>query len=194
MALSLDQIRSRADAVAQGFGLEIVELDFQGTSKLRTLRVFLEKNAEGRAAMIAAAQAEGADPLPSGVPVESLSGVTHEDCARFAEDFGTVLDVEDLIPGADYTLEVSSPGLDRKLSTPRDFERFTGSLIALQTTAPINGNRHWRGRLRSFSDGTLALDLSAIRQKGKARKAAPAEEVVQIPLAEVSKANLLAEI
>lgn len=194
MALPIDQIRARAEAVAASFGLEIVELDFAGSGKLRTLRVFLEKNEQGRAAMIAAAQADGADPLPSGVPVESLSGVTHEDCARFAEDFGTVLDVEDLIPGAEYTLEVSSPGLERKLVTPRDFQRFTGSLVSLHTREPINGNRHWRGRLRSFTGDALELDLSAIRQKGKARKAAPAEELVTIPLAEVSKAHLLAEI
>lgn len=194
MALPLEQIRSAADRIAESFGMEIVELDFQGTTKLRVLRVFLEKNEAGRAKMIAEASAEGADPLPSGVPLESLSGVTHEDCARFAEDFGTVLDVEDFVPGAEYTLEVSSPGLDRKLSTARDFQRFTGSLITLQTHAPIHGNRHWRGRLRGLHDNVIELDLSAIRQKGKARKAAVPEEIVSIPLAEIDKANLLAEI
>ncbi len=59
--------------------------------------------------------------------VEQLSGVTHEDCAAFSRDFGVLLDVEDLVPGAEYTLEASSPGLDRKLSQPEDFERFLGA-------------------------------------------------------------------
>ncbi len=194
MALPLEPLRRAADRVAQSFGLEVVQIEFQGNGKIRTLRVFLEKDAAGRAKMIAEAQTEGAEPLPSGVPVESLSGITHEDCARFAEDFGTILDVEDLIPGAEYTLEVSSPGLDRKLSTTNDFQRFTGSLIKLQTHAPIHGNRQWRGRLRALHDGILELDLSAVRQKGKARKIDVPEEIVSIPLAEVDKANLLGEI
>ena len=64
--------------------------------------------------------------LPKGVPVELLSGVTHEDCAAFATDFGTLLDVEDVVPGAEYTLEVSSPGLERKLTRAEDFARFAG--------------------------------------------------------------------
>ena len=63
--------------------------------------------------------------------------MTHEDCAKFAQDFGTVLDVEDLIPGAEYTLEVSSPGLERKLSRAEDYVRFAGSLVKLQTFTPV---------------------------------------------------------
>ncbi len=93
--------------------------------------------------------------LPSGVPAEMLSGVTHEDCVVFTHDFGTVLDVEDLVPGAEYTLEVSSPGLERKLSLPRDFTRFTGGLVKLQTFTAIDANRHFQGRLTGFADGTL---------------------------------------
>ena len=122
-----------------------------------------------------------------------LSGVTHEDCATFAQDFGTVLDVEDLIPGAEYTLEVSSPGLERKLYKPEDFTRFQGSLIKLQTFTAVNKNRQWQGRLTRFADGVLTIDLSAIKQKGKARKAVT-EELVEISLANVEKANLVAEI
>ena len=53
--------------------------------------------------------------------------MTHEDCADFSRDFGVLLDVEDLVPGAEYTLEASSPGLDRKLSRAEDFERFQGA-------------------------------------------------------------------
>ena len=79
--------------------------------------------------------------------VDQLSGMTHEDCAAFSRDFGVLLDVEDLVPGAEYTLEASSPGLDRKLSRPEEFQRFTGCLVKVQTFEPIRNNRHWQGRL-----------------------------------------------
>ncbi len=198
MAAKLDQIRSTADRIAASFGLEVVDLEFGGAGKSRALRVYLEKDAAGRAKLLDLAAGEAADPellesLPKGVPVEMLSGVTHEDCALFAQDFGTVLDVEDLVPGAEYTLEVSSPGLERKLSKPSEFERFTGSLVKLQTFTPINGNRQWRGRLKGFKDEVVTLDLAAVKQKGKAKKAAT-EERIEIALANVEKANLVAEI
>ena len=111
--------------------------------------------------------------LPKGVPVEMLSGVTHEDCATFAQDFGTVLDVEDLIPGAEYTLEVSSPGLERKLFRPEDYTRFQGSLIKLQTFTPVNKNRQWQGRLTKFqtaySRSTSLPSSRRAKQKGRDR-------------------------
>ncbi len=122
MAVQLDQIRATAQRVAASHHMELVDLEFQGGSKHRTLRVFVEKNAVERAKLAEQAAAEAAE-LPKGVPVEMLSGVTHEDCATFAQDFGTVLDVEDLIPGAEYTLEVCSPGLERKLLRPADYTR-----------------------------------------------------------------------
>jgi ribosome maturation factor RimP len=205
MAVQLDQIRATAERVAASHHLEVVEIEFTGGAKFRTLRVFIEKDAAARA-KLAEIAATGEVPevlaaLPSGVPVERLSGVTHEDCEVFTRDFGTVLDVEDLIPGAEYTLEVSSPGLERKLSKPEEFQRFTGSLIKLQTFTPvaINGssNRHWLGRLTGFTESVLTIDLSAVKQKGKAKKAvsksAP-EQIVTIALANVEKANLVAEI
>jgi ribosome maturation factor RimP len=193
MAVQLDEIRATAQRVAASHNLELVDLEFQGGAKFRTLRVFLEKDAAGRAQLAELVEAGSAEDLPKGVPVERLSGVTHEDCALFAQDFGTVLDVEDLIPGAEYTLEVSSPGLERRLFRPEDFTRFQGSLIELQTFAPVNSNRHWQGRLTKFSDGVLTIDLSAVKQKGKAKKAAT-EQTVEIALANVEKANLVAEI
>jgi ribosome maturation factor RimP len=193
MALQLDEIRATAQRVAASHNLELVDLEFQGGAKFRTLRVFLEKNAAERAKLAELVEADGTDELPKGIPVEKLSGVTHDDCALFAQDFGIVLDVEDLIPGAEYTLEVSSPGLERKLLRPEDFTRFQGSLVKLQTFAPVNGNRHWQGRLTKFADGVLTIDLSAIKQKGKGKKAAT-EQTVQITLANVEKANLVAEI
>jgi len=193
MAVQLDQIRATAQRVAASHNLELVDLEFQGGAKFRTLRIFLEKNAAERAKLAELVEADGTDDLPKGVSVERLSGVTHEDCAVFAQDFGTVLDVEDLIPGAEYTLEVSSPGLERKLFRPEDFTRFQGSLVKLQTFTPVNSNRHWQGRLAKFSDGMLTIDLSAVKQKGKAKKAAT-EQIVEIALANIEKANLVAEI
>jgi ribosome maturation factor RimP len=192
MAVQLDEIRATAQRVAASHNLELVDIEFQGGVKFRTLRVFIEKNAAERA-KLAEPAAAGTSELPKGVPVEMLSGVTHEDCAQFAQDFGTVLDVEDLIPGAEYTLEVSSPGLERKLFRPEDFTRFQGSLVKLQTFTPVNKNRQWQGRLTRFADGVLTIDLSAVKQKGKAKKAVT-ESTVDIALANVEKANLVAEI
>jgi ribosome maturation factor RimP len=189
MALQLDTIRATADRVAASHGLDLVDLEFTGGAKLR---IFLEKDAAARAKLAEAAATDAALDLPKGVPVELLSGVTHEDCASFATDFGTVLDIEDLIPGAEYTLEVSSPGLERKLLKPADYERFRGSLIKLQTFTPVEGNRHFTGRLTAFDGTTLTLDLSAIKQK-KAKKAVT-PQTVEIAFSNIEKANLVAEI
>lgn len=193
MALQLDQLREVAERVAASHQLDLVDLEFSGGAKFRTLRIFIEKNSEERAKLAEAAATGEVTDLPSSVPAELLSGVTHEDCATFASDFGTLLDVEDLIPGSEYTLEVSSPGLDRKLFRAADYERFKGLMVKLQTFAPVNGNRHWQGRLTKFEGEVLTLDLSATKQKGKAKKAA-AEASVEIALSNVEKANLVAEI
>src|SRR5665213_4123433 len=113
MALQMDEIRALAEKVAASHHLEVVDVEFGGGGKSRALRVFVEKDAAERRRLAEKAAQGEAEDLPKGVPVELLSGVTHEDCAVFATDFGTVLDIEDLIPGAEYTLEVSSPGLER---------------------------------------------------------------------------------
>ena len=193
MALQLETIRATADRVAASHHLDLVDLEFTGGAKHRTLRIFLEKDTEARAKLAADAASDEAAGLPKGVPVETLSGTTHEDCANFARDFGTLLDIEDLIPGAEYTLEVSSPGLERKLLKPADYERFRGNLVKLQTFTPVDNNRHFTGRLTHFEDLTLTLDLSAVKQKPKAKKALTAQTVA-IPLANIEKANLVAEI
>ena len=99
MAADLNTIREIAGRVATAQGLEVVEVEMRGGGKARTLRITIDKP----------------------------EGVTHEDCANVSREVSTILDVEDAIPGAAYTLEVSSPGLDRKLSRAEDFQRFTGS-------------------------------------------------------------------
>jgi ribosome maturation factor RimP len=101
------------------------------------------------------------------------------------------VDVEEVVPGGSYTLEVSSPGLDRKLFRAKDYERFTGSRVKLMTRNPVHGNRHFEGRLESFRDGRLTLDLSEVRKKK--RPAGDVPEKVEIELANVEKANLVPE-
>jgi ribosome maturation factor RimP len=201
MAVKLDEIRKAADRVAASHGLDVVEIEFTGSAKDRILRVTLEKNSEGRAQLKVAAEAQ-AEGLPErllhgSIAVEHLSGVTHEDCAEFSRDFGVLIDVEDLVPGAAYTLEASSPGLDRKLSRPEEFERFRGCLVKVRTFEPVRNNRHWQGRLVAESKtpsetGTIVLDLSAMKQNSKSRKAGV--DTVEIALRNIERANLVPEI
>jgi ribosome maturation factor RimP len=202
MAAKLDLIRSAAERVAASHGLDVVDLEFIGPAKERTLRIYLEKNAEGRAKLKAeieaAASGEGSEVLPERLvegtlKVEQLSGVTHEDCAAFSRDFGVLLDVEDLVPGAEYTLEASSPGLDRKLAKAEEFIRFAGCLVKVQTFEAIRNNRHWQGRLiDGASAGSILLDLAAVKQNSKSRKAGVS--TVEIALANIEKAQLVPEI
>ena len=202
MTVRLEEIRSAAARVAASHGLDVVDIEFVGPAKERILRVFLEKNAEGRAKLKAAAEA-GTQGLPERLAegklsVEQLSGVTHEDCASFSRDFGVLLDVEDLVSGAGYTLEASSPGLDRKLTRPEDFVRFVGCLVKVQTFEPIRNNRHWHGRLvaspepESAIGGKITLDLGAVKQNSKSRKAGMS--TVEIAFDNIEKAHLTPEI
>ncbi len=172
MALDVERVREIAERVASSSGLEVVEIEFLGGGKARMLRVFLDK------------ASAGTDPL---------AGVTHEDCANFSREFGTILDVEDVMPGS-YTLEVSSPGLDRKLIKAADFTRFTGSRLKLTTRQPVDNNRHFEGRLESFRDGRLTLDLSVASHKSRKKMGAAAGEKIEIEFANVEKANLVPEI
>jgi ribosome maturation factor RimP len=172
MALDVERVREIAERVAASSGLEIVDIEFLGGGKARMLRVFLDK------------PAAGTDPL---------AGITHEDCANFSREFGTILDVEDVMPGS-YTLEVSSPGLDRKLIKAADFTRFTGTRMKLTTRQPVGNNRHFEGRLESFKDGRLTLDLSVASHKSRKKMGAAAGEKIEIDFANVEKANLVPEI
>jgi ribosome maturation factor RimP len=185
MALDVDRVREIAERVASSSGLEVVDVEFRGGGKSRMLRVYLDKPAAGAGALGGVAQ---------GVP----QGVTHEDCANFSREFGTVLEVEDAAPDGSYTLEVSSPGLDRKLTRAADFERFTGSRMKLMTRNPVNNNRYFDGRLESFRDGRLTLDLSVASKKSRkkmgAAVAAAPEQKIEIEFANVESANLVPEI
>jgi ribosome maturation factor RimP len=126
------------------------------------------------------------------ITIDKPEGVTHEDCAQVSREVSTILDVEDAIPGAAYTLEVSSPGLDRKLVRPEDYQRFTGSRLKLTTHEPVNGNRHFEGRLQGFQDGKLTLETIP---KGKQKPGhAVAGQKIEVDLVNVEKANLVPEI
>jgi ribosome maturation factor RimP len=195
MALSIEEIRRTADRVAASHGLEVVEIEYLGGSKHRMLRVFIEQNAEQRARR--AQEAREQDQLEQlgleGVALDQLAWVTHEDCERFSRDFGTVIDVEGLVPADDYTLEVSSPGLDRKLALRVDYERFQGSLVKLQTFTPVAGNRHWLGRLTEVRPEGIVLNLTAKKQKTSKKGPAPVQ-TVEIAFDNIEKANLAPEI
>jgi ribosome maturation factor RimP len=232
MAAKLEQIREAAKRVAASHGLDLVDIELVGPSKERVLRVYLEKDAEGRAKLKAAIEVaalkraanpetdqeaeteeetqEVTEDLPvrlidGSVNVEQLSGISHGDCSAFGRDFGVLLDVEDLVPGADYTLEVSSPGLDRKLTKAEDFTRFAGCLVKIQTFEAIRNNRHWQGRLLAASKNvagneartgeavsrSITLDLSAVKQNSKSRKTGVS--TVEIALDNVEKAQLVPE-
>ena len=172
--MAFDQVKLReiAERVAGSSGLEVVEIEFLGLGKHRMLRVFIDR--------------------PGAIPsAQHPDGVTHEDCSKFSREFGTIVDVEDAIPGGSYVLEVSSPGLDRKLTKAADFERFRGHRMKLTTREPVNDNRHFEGKLQSFENGKLLLDLSAARRKMRPKDGAPS---VEIELANVEKANLVPEI
>ena len=160
----LEKIHEIVDRVAALSGLQVVEVDLRGGGKARMLRIYIDKP----------------------------GGVTHDDCSNFSRDVGTIFDVEDAVPGGAYTLEVSSPGLDRKLSKAAEFERFSGSLVKLMTRDPINGNRHFEGRMEWLGNGCISLELTA-RKKSKKHDAVEAGATVEIELANVEKANLVPE-
>ena len=122
--------------------------------------------------------------------IDKTDGVDVEDCATVSNHLTRVLAVE----GVDYDrLEVSSPGLDRKLTKAADFERFRGHRVKLMTREPVNNNRHFEGKLESFENGKLLLDLSAARKK-KMRPKEGESLNVEIDLRNVEKANLVPEI
>ncbi len=167
MALELERVRQIAERVTSSSGLELVDVEFRASGMSRMLRITIDKPA----------------------------GVTHEDCASVSREAGTILDVEDAISGP-YLLEVSSPGLDRKLSRPAEFERFVGSLVKLTTREPVDDHRYFEGRLESAHDGLIMLRLERQQAKGKGKRqqVAPEAPRVEIELANIEKANLVPEI
>jgi len=154
-AVDLDAVRAAIGPVATRHGLELVDVEWGTDGAGRVLRVYIER-----------AGASGDE-----------SGVTLDDCADVSRDASVALDVSDLIP-SHYNLEVSSPGLERKLRGARDFERFAGKLAKLKLTVPApDGQRVLRGRL----DGVSADSVSVIADGRR----------FTVPFASVGEAHLV---
>ena len=143
-----DRVQAIAERVAIDHGLELVHAEVAGPENKPIVRIFIDKP----------------------------NGVTHQDCSEVSLHVGTVLDVEDFIH-ASYTLEVSSPGIERGLYKLQDYERFAGSLAKMRTRKPLNGQRNFRGRLLGI-DGEDVLFED--RTSGR----------VTIPFEIIAKANL----
>ena len=144
----LSKIEAIAERVAQPAGIEVVEVELKGGGQNRFLRISIDRP----------------------------EGVTHADCEMISHEVGTILDVEDIVPGH-YTLEVSSPGVERKLIKLTDFERFTGKKIKTVLKDPIENSRTWEGTLAACADGLITLEVN----EGK---------TIQFPFDQVEKANL----
>src|SRR5690348_16359137 len=119
------RIEEIARRVAESEGMEVVEVEVKGGGPQRLVRISIDKPA----------------------------GVTHADCEFVSQQVGTILDVEDVVPGGRYTLEVSSPGVERKLLQPRDYERFQGKKAKITLREPLDGRRTWEGTLAGFAGG-----------------------------------------
>jgi ribosome maturation factor RimP len=145
----IERLTELGEQAAAGTPIEIAEIELRGAGKARLLRVYIDKP----------------------------GGVTHGDCELISERMSRLLDEQDAVPGESYTLEVSSPGVDRKLTKARDFERVVGQKIRLSVRDPIEGQTHFEGRLAGFAGQALEVEVSPGR-------------LIQIPLERVQKAKL----
>jgi len=172
--VNLESIRAAAERVARSEGLEIVDVEWK-VGKQRFLRVYIDRVPQRSPSPDGGSAAEdGFDPDPK---------ISHADCERVSQQLSVILDVEELIEGpAGYILEVSSPGLDRALKKPGDFERFVGRLAKISTSEPIENAKFFEGRLAGFADGKVRMEL-----QGKEPR------TVEIPLEGIRKANLVVE-
>ncbi len=156
---ALDAIRAAAERVASAHGLELFDLELTRESQGWVVRVTIDR------------------PGPAATPEESV-GV--EDCAVVSRELGTILDVDDPLDRA-YTLEVTSPGLDRPLRHEADFLRFAGRLASLVLEAPVNGQTYFNGRIQGVEDGQVVL---LVGKRNRAHR---------IPLAGIKRARLEVE-
>jgi len=148
----VERVNEIAQQAAIDHGLEMVHTEVAGPEGHPVVRVFIDKP----------------------------GGVTHDDCSEVSTQIGTVLDVEDFIHSA-YTLEVSSPGLERGLYKPADYERFAGSAARIKTRSAIGNQRNFRGRIAGMAGGHVIIDD---RTSGR----------VEIPFDSIAKANLEVDV
>jgi ribosome maturation factor RimP len=146
------RIQDFAEQLAASMGLEIVLVEIKGGGNRPIVRAYIDK--------------------PGGVSIA--------DCERFSKRLSVLLDVEDWIPFS-YTLEVSSPGLDRPLVKETDFQRFAGKSARMRTRNPIGGQRNFRGKILDAVSGKVGIEVAPGRR-------------VDIEVGEIEKANLIIEI
>ena len=152
----LTQIQAMVDPILDDFGLECVDIEFKREAQGQVLRIFIDK--------------EG--------------GVTLDDCVTVSRELGAVLEVDDPVPGA-YRLEVSSPGLDRPLKTPRDFERFAGQPVKIKTFSMLDPDQRGHSR-KTFKGTLLGVTGEGVRVLQTDKKGGEA----LLPFTEISKAHL----
>jgi ribosome maturation factor RimP len=145
----IERIREIAARVAASEGFDLVDVELHGRGPGAVLRIYLDKP----------------------------GGITLDDCQNVSRQVGTILDVEGLI-AARYTLEVSSPGFDRKLSKAADFKRFTGNKVKLQLRNLEGGRKRFQGLLLGIESGRIRMQVE------------PAE-TIEIPLEAIERANLV---
>jgi ribosome maturation factor RimP len=174
--LNLDKIREAAERVARSEGLEVVDVEWK-VGKQRFLRVYID-----RVPPVSTGNAGLNDGAPAGEPGDPYPNVSHADCEKVSKQLSVILDVEELVPGPGYVLEVSSPGLDRALTKAADFARFAGRLAKISTIEPIGEAKFFEGRLKGFADGKVWMEL-----KGKEPR------TIELPLDKIRKANLVVE-
>ena len=183
--MDLEKVRQAAERVARSEGLEIADVEWK-VGKQRFLRVYIDRLPERTAAPNAtdAQDSDGsnASDAEEAPPSNPYPKITHGDCERVSQQLSVILDVEDLIPGPGYVLEVSSPGMDRALKKAADFERFRGRKAKIVTTEPVGDAKFFEGRLAGVAPGKVRIEL-----QGKQAK------MVEIPLDAIRKANLVVE-
>lgn len=146
----LSRLKEIVEQSATSLGLEVMQVEMVGGGKHRLLRITLDKDADG--------------------------GVSLDECETLSHQVSAVLDAEDLIPGEGYQLEVGSPGIERALSTPRDYTRFTGQLAKLVLREPIGKHKTLIGRLAGFAEGMVTITVD--------------QAPIEVPLDQITKANL----
>jgi ribosome maturation factor RimP len=171
--MDLATIREAAERVARSEGLEVVDVEWK-IGKQRFLRVTIDRPPRPGSAVPGAAADEALAPV--------VSGVSHGDCERVSQQLSVILDVEELVPGPAYILEISSPGLDRRLTKPAEFERFRGRLARISTSEPVENAKFFEGRLVGFTGGKVRVELRD--REGR---------VVEVPLGLIRKAKLVVE-
>ncbi|HKQ86285.1 MAG TPA: ribosome maturation factor RimP [Candidatus Acidoferrales bacterium] len=157
--MDLEKIREAAERVARSEGVEVFDVEWK-VGKQRFLRVYLDR--------------------PPGPSNPENLGISHRDCERVSEQLSAILDVEELVPGPGYILEISSPGMDRKLVKESDYERFAGRLAKIWLNEPLEGKAYLEARLAGVADGVVKLKIK--------------DRELTTPYGNIKKANLVVEL